>query len=166
MKGDLHRHEYRFQHISGDFRRIHDEFAVIRDSNPLCTLMMDIDFFKQINDDYGHMAGHNMLKKLAEVCQLTLRKVDIIGRIGGEEFAILLPETQMDVAAKVAERLREALARIKVHLETGGQPIHFTVSIGLTSMSTREDNIDVLLNVADNALYQAKNSGRNKVCIA
>lgn len=137
----------------------------LRYSNPVSVLMMDIDFFKQINDTYGHRAGDNVLKELAEACRQTLREVDIIGRIGGEEFAILLPETETEVAAKVAERLREVLAMAKVPLEAGGQAIHFTVSIGLTSLSNPQDNIETLLNLADRALYQAKNSGRNKVCL-
>jgi diguanylate cyclase (GGDEF)-like protein/PAS domain S-box-containing protein len=131
----------------------------------LSIFMMDIDFFKQINDRYGHKVGDNVLIKLAQVCHDTLRTVDIIGRIGGEEFAILLPETDKAVATEVAERLREAIANAKVPLE-GGLPLQFTVSIGVTSLASKDDNMDVLLNQADKALYQAKNSGRNKVCVS
>lgn len=137
----------------------------IRYDNPLSIFMMDIDHFKKINDSHGHKAGDSVLKKLAEVCRETLRQVDIIGRIGGEEFAILLPETEQTEAAEAAERLRESVAKVKVPLE-GGLPLHFTISIGVASLISRDDNIDVLLNLADNALYKAKESGRNKVCLA
>jgi len=137
-----------------------------RYDSPLSLLMMDIDFFKQINDTHGHSAGDIVLKKLAEVCGHTLRDVDLIGRIGGEEFAILLPETDKDEAIDVAERLRGELASAAVPLSSGGLPLHFTVSIGLASLTTKDDNIDVLLSLADEALYAAKNSGRNKVSVA
>jgi diguanylate cyclase (GGDEF)-like protein/PAS domain S-box-containing protein len=136
----------------------------IRYGNRLSIFMLDIDFFKQINDDHGHKAGDTVLKKLADVCRKTLREVDIIGRLGGEEFAILLPETGPEKAAEVAERLRASLANAKVPLEKG-PPLHFSVSIGVSSLTTKDDNVDVLLNLADNALYEAKESGRNKVCI-
>jgi diguanylate cyclase (GGDEF)-like protein len=95
----------------------------------------------------------------------TLREVDIIGRIGGEEFAILLPETSCGEAVEVAERLRQVMENTKVPLD-GGLPIHFSLSIGVTSLISIDDNIDVLLNLADKALYKAKASGRNKVCVA
>ncbi len=88
------------------------------------------------------------------------------GRIGGEEFAILLPETDKDEAIEVAERLRVAVANEKVPLSAGGLPLHFTVSIGLVSLASKDDNMDVLFNLADKALYEAKNSGRNRVCVA
>ncbi len=137
----------------------------LRYDNSLSIFMMDVDFFKQVNDNHGHKVGDEVLKKLAEVCCQTLRDVDIVGRVGGEEFAILLPETGRDEAAEVAERLREAIANAKVPLPVG-LPIHFTVSIGVASLSSKEDNMDVLLNLADKALYEAKNSGRNRVCIS
>jgi diguanylate cyclase (GGDEF)-like protein/PAS domain S-box-containing protein len=138
----------------------------IRYENPLSIFMLDIDFFKQVNDSHGHKMGDTVLKKLAEVCGNTLRDVDIVGRLGGEEFAILLPETEMNDAKDVAERLRNAIASAKVPLSTGDQPLQFTVSIGLASLASKDDNLDVLLNLADKALYEAKNSGRNRVCIA
>jgi diguanylate cyclase (GGDEF)-like protein len=138
----------------------------IRYENPLSIFMLDIDFFKQVNDSHGHKMGDTVLKKLAEVCGNTLRDVDIVGRLGGEEFAILLPETDMNDAKDVAERLRNAIASAKVPLSTGDQPLQFTVSIGLASLASKDDNLDVLLNLADKALYEAKNSGRNRVCIA
>jgi len=131
----------------------------------LSIFMMDIDFFKKVNDSHGHKVGDIVLKKLTEVCRESLREVDIIGRIGGEEFAILLPETEQDEAVEVAERLRAAIASAKVPLESG-LPLHFNVSIGVASLVTRDDNMDVLLNQADRALYEAKNSGRNRVCLA
>jgi len=90
--------------------------------------------------------------KLAEICRQIIREVDIIGRIGGEEFAILLPETPQQKAIEAAERLRVALARAKVPLEGGDLPLQFTVSIGVTSLVTKEANLDVLLNLADKAL--------------
>ncbi|MGZ8269927.1 MAG: sensor domain-containing diguanylate cyclase [Methylophilus sp.] len=135
-----------------------------RYGSPLSLLMLDIDFFKQVNDTHGHKAGDIVLKKLVEVCRETLREVDVIGRIGGEEFAILLPETPCGEAVEVAERLRQVMENTKVPLD-GGLPIRFSLSIGVTSLNSREDNIDVLLNLADKALYKAKKSGRNKVCV-
>lgn len=136
----------------------------IRYEYPLSLLMMDIDFFKQINDTHGHKAGDMVLKKLAEVSLKILREVDIAGRMGGEEFAILLPQTDLNEATQVAERLREALANTKVPQDEG-LPLNFTVSIGITALISKEDNLDVMLCRADKALYQAKGTGRNRVCI-
>jgi len=132
---------------------------------PLSFFMLDIDLFKQVNDTYGHKSGDIILKRMAAVCRETLREIDIIGRVGGEEFAILLPETDKAQAAEVAERLRAVLANQKVPLEAG-VPIQFTVSIGVASRVSKQDNIDMLLNLADEALYQAKKYGRNRVYIA
>jgi diguanylate cyclase (GGDEF)-like protein/PAS domain S-box-containing protein len=136
-----------------------------RYGGPLSIFMMDIDLFKQINDRYGHKVGDTVLVKLTQVCHEILRAVDVVGRLGGEEFAILLPETDREVATEVAERLRGAIAAAKVPLD-GGLPLQFTVSIGVTSLASADDNMDVLLSLADRALYQAKNSGRNKVCVS
>ena len=127
--------------------------------------MLDIDFFKQVNDTHGHKVGDSVLKHLANVCRQTLREVDIIGRLGGEEFAILLPETTVDVASDVAQRLRTVVAGTRVPMENG-LPVRFTVSIGVVSLAARDDNLDVLLSLADTALYEAKKAGRNRVCVA
>ncbi len=129
----------------------------------LAILMLDIDWFKRINDSHGHKLGDMVLKKLADICRGTLREIDIIGRIGGEEFAILLPETDQQQAAEVAERLRAEIAEARIPMKDG-LPVHFTVSIGVASVVSVDDNMDVLLNRADQALYQAKETGRNKVC--
>ncbi len=144
----------------------HELSRTIRYENPLSILMIDIDFFKRINDSHGHKAGDAVLKKLADVCQQTLREIDIIGRVGGEEFAILLPETDKDKALEVAERLRANISDTKVSLDNNKLPLNFTVSIGLTMLASKEDTLDVLLSRADNALYEAKNSGRNNVCVS
>jgi len=137
----------------------------IRYGTPLTVFMIDIDLFKQINDRYGHKVGDTVLKKLTEVCQEALREVDILGRMGGEEFAIILPETSEAKGAEVAERLRKTIAESAIPMEAG-LPLHCTVSIGVTALASADDNIDVLLNLADKALYKAKNSGRNTVCVA
>ncbi len=131
----------------------------------MAIFMMDIDFFKKINDSHGHKVGDIVLRKLADVCRHTLREVDIIGRIGGEEFAILLPETNHAEALEVAERLRQAVADSAVPMKDG-LPVQYTVSIGVSSVASADDNIDMLLSRADKALYQAKLSGRNRVCAA
>lgn len=134
----------------------------VRYRSHLSLLMMDVDNFKKINDTHGHKAGDLVLKKLGEVCRNTLREVDVIGRIGGEEFAVLLPETDMEEAAEVAERLRQEIGATKVGIEQG-LPLNFTISIGVSSLSPSNENLDLLLSLADKALYHAKESGRNRV---
>jgi diguanylate cyclase (GGDEF)-like protein len=124
--------------------------------------MLDIDLFKKVNDTYGHKVGDLVLKRLSGIVLEALREVDVAGRIGGEEFAILLPETDGKQAIEVAERLRQLVESTPVILENG-LPLKFTVSIGISSFAGKETNIDTLLNLADQALYKAKNSGRNKV---
>ena len=135
---------------------------VVRYGGTLSIFMMDVDHFKKINDTHGHKVGDLVLQKLAEICRDTLRMVDIIGRVGGEEFAILLPETTEQEAIRGAERLRQAIANAKIPLGHG-LPLSITVSIGITSLMSKDDNIDVLLSFADKALYAAKNAGRNRI---
>ena len=130
---------------------------------PLHALMLDVDHFKLVNDTYGHHVGDLVLQKLSGVCVQTLRGIDILGRIGGEEFAILLPETRGEQALEVAERLRLAVAGAAVPLEQGGS-VHLTVSIGVASVVATDARIDDVLKRADAALYAAKNAGRNRVC--
>jgi diguanylate cyclase (GGDEF)-like protein len=136
----------------------------IRYDKPLSILMLDIDFFKKVNDTYGHQVGDAVLQALSKACQNTLRQVDIAGRLGGEEFGVILPETTDKEAHDVAERLREVIANTEVTIPVG-LPIHLNVSIGVTTMKNKNTNIDVLLNQADKALYEAKQTGRNKVCV-
>jgi diguanylate cyclase (GGDEF)-like protein/PAS domain S-box-containing protein len=134
-----------------------------RYNNSLSILMMDIDHFKHINDEYGHQAGDLVLKSLAMTFQEVLRNVDIIGRLGGEEFAAVLPETGIVVATEVAERLREVISTSEVNLPEGNS-LHFTVSIGIAGLIDKNSSIDMLLNEADKALYRAKAAGRNRIC--
>ncbi|TNC99440.1 MAG: diguanylate cyclase/phosphodiesterase with PAS/PAC sensor(s) [Gallionellaceae bacterium] len=130
---------------------------------PLVVLMLDVDHFKLANDTYGHHVGDMVLQKLSEVCVQTLRAIDILGRIGGEEFAFLLPETLSGQALEVAERLRLAVAGATVILETG-KSVHFTVSIGVAQLAATDTKIEDMLNRADIALYSAKSTGRDRVC--
>lgn len=134
-----------------------------RYDNWLSMLMMDIDFFKNINDSYGHKAGDLVLQKFANVCKNILREVDVIGRMGGEEFAILLPETTGERALEVAQRLRQEIENTRVAWENQDQPIQFTVSVGVATMATHQASVESMLQEADTALYQAKNTGRNSV---
>ncbi|MDO8958989.1 MAG: bacteriohemerythrin [Rhodocyclaceae bacterium] len=132
---------------------------------PLSLLMLDIDHFKAINDTHGHQAGDAALQMLAAHCRDALREIDIIGRIGGEEFAIILPETAGAGASLVAERLRASIARQIMPTEKGAA-VNMTVSIGL-AIHAGDDaaRLDDLLKQADLALYQAKRDGRNRVCV-
>lgn len=136
-----------------------------RHGTPLSLLMLDIDHFKNINDTHGHKAGDIALQKLSNILRHTLRTIDILGRIGGEEFAILLPETELQQAAVIAERLRALVAATPLELDDGMPPQHFTASIGVTALNGGISDIDGMLHKADSALYQAKTSGRNTVCI-
>lgn len=136
-----------------------------RHRQPLSVMMLDIDYFKKVNDTYGHQAGDEVLKSLAHIILATCRQFDIVGRLGGEEFAVLMPATSLEQAVEVAERIRLAVEHHAVALPQGGLPIKFTVSIGVSRLMLETDNIDLILHSADDALYSAKNSGRNKVCV-
>jgi len=135
-----------------------------RHDEPLCLLMLDLDHFKRVNDTHGHQAGDMVLQNLGDVCRRTFRAIDIVGRLGGEEFAALLPETGPEQALEVAERLREAVARTSVTLEDGTS-LSTTASIGVTRVEVSDTRISVVLKRADAALYKAKSGGRNRVCM-
>ena len=128
----------------------------------LSILMMDIDYFKILNDTYGHKTGDLALQKLAEVCISLLRTSDVIGRMGGEEFAVLLPSTSHKNAINAAERLRASLASTVV-LTDSHINVNFSVSIGVATLTNFEMTIDQLLKTADDLLYEAKHKGRNQV---
>jgi diguanylate cyclase (GGDEF)-like protein len=129
----------------------------------LSVLMLDIDHFKEVNDVHGHRAGDRVLQQLARTCLEVLRNVDVVGRVGGEEFAILLPETALEGAVEVAERLREAVACAEV-TRAEGVPLRITVSIGVAVLAGAA-NLDTLMSRSDAALYDAKHQGRNRVCV-
>lgn len=139
-----------------------------RYARPFSVLLMDLDYFKQINDTHGHMTGDEVLRRFVSTCQRLLRGCDVLGRLGGEEFAVLLPETDRDGAATLAERIRAAVAQMAVDSERG--PLRVTVSIGVAgcaaSGATARCSVDDLLSVADKALYRAKSAGRNRVELA
>ncbi|HEY0837379.1 MAG TPA: sensor domain-containing diguanylate cyclase [Azospirillum sp.] len=128
---------------------------------PLSMLMLDIDHFKRVNDTYGHHVGDEALRAFTAVCQRTLRRNDILGRMGGEEFAVLLPETDAPGARRLAERIRRKVMETAVPADGGA--VRFTVSIGVASCQGGEHTVDALLSCADEALYQAKHAGRNRV---
>lgn len=130
----------------------------------LSLISFDLDFFKNVNDTYGHGAGDEVLKKTVEIVQSSVRNVDILGRLGGEEFAILLPETDKDGAFMVAERIRAQIEKCHIFLKDKNKDtIRITASFGVAESKGGESICD-LLKFADEALYLAKNSGRNRVC--
>lgn len=144
--------------------RIREEINLSqRHKTNLSLIMLDVDFFKKINDTYGHQAGDDVLKHLMVVCRGVTRATDILGRYGGEEFIVVLPETNMQGAQIVAERLRAAVANNPFPTCAGRIPV--TVSLGLASIPSRFiDSAESFIKAADLALYRAKRTGRNRVC--
>lgn len=132
-----------------------------RYGHPLSVIMIDVDHFKKVNDTYGHAAGDEVLRELAKVGTAALREVDVLGRLGGEEFAALLPETDEAGAVEVAERMRTAFAQNEVATDQG--TIYYTVSLGVAALAPAVSRVDDLINNSDAALYQAKEGGRNRV---
>jgi diguanylate cyclase (GGDEF)-like protein len=133
----------------------------MRNARLLAVIMLDIDNFKQVNDNYSHTAGDQVLQALALLCQENLREADIIGRYGGEEFAILLTETDEDGAYPVAQRLRQSVAETPITTQHG--EVSITVSVGIACNLGDNSNLAVLLDMADTAMYEAKRAGRNLV---
>lgn len=134
-----------------------------RYKHQMTLLMMDIDNFKTINDTYGHQIGDEMLKQIADVILGTLRKIDMPSRYGGEEFAVILPETHKDNAKRIAERLRRKIANIIIRTKEK-QEVSPTISIGIASYPMDTEDRDEVVGFADKALYFAKNGGKN--CVA
>ena len=128
---------------------------------PLSLVLFDADHFKAVNDTYGHPAGDAVLCHLAKLLMSTFRQVDVVARVGGEEFAVLLPSTDLQTALKIANRLRENVESQVV--EVDGVKIRFTVSGGVASMDENTSSLDAVMKLADKALYQAKSSGRNRI---
>jgi diguanylate cyclase (GGDEF)-like protein/PAS domain S-box-containing protein len=133
----------------------------IRHSRPLALLMLDVDHFKQINDRYGHATGDCVLTALARLWEGALRGIDHLGRLGGEEFAVLMPDTDLAAATVVAERLRARTAAETIACE--GYELSCTVSGGIALLQPEDQDIDAALGRADRALYRAKTAGRNRI---
>ncbi len=131
--------------------------------HPLALLMLDLDFFKQVNDTYGHMAGDEVLCAVAALMRHELRLVDHVARYGGEEFAAILPETAADEALAIARRIRQSVAARPLAV-TGTGGVALTVSIGVALFPDDADSDAALVRQADQALYRAKAEGRNRVC--
>ncbi|WP_417417599.1 PleD family two-component system response regulator [Hoeflea sp.] len=134
-----------------------------RRSRPLSVLITDIDFFKSINDTHGHEGGDDVLREFAKRVRGAVRGADLACRYGGEEFVVVMPDTTFEIAAQVAERLRDAVAGAPFRIAASGVAAPVTTSVGIATLEADGEGADSLLRRADKALYQAKNNGRNQV---
>jgi diguanylate cyclase (GGDEF)-like protein len=134
-----------------------------RHGRPLVMCIIDVDLFKPVNDQYGHSAGDGVLRQLAALVRRFVRGEDVAARIGGEEFAVLLPESDLSAAHMFAERLREEVSSEVFML--GGEPKRITISIGIAALAEGRADRGALMKAADEALYRAKDEGRNRVCV-
>jgi len=155
----LYNRRYFFAHLDELMAR------VCQDGISVSVLTFDIDHFKLVNDTYGHASGDEVLRELAARTMNSVRSVDLVARLGGEEFVVVMPETDLGVAVAVAERLRGAVARDPFSLKPDGKKLSVTISIGVTATGEGDDDRDGMLKRADDALYTAKNRGRNCVVV-
>ena len=144
----------------------------VRTHTPLAVALIDIDHFKVVNDSFGHLAGDKALREVARTLTIFLREYDLVGRFGGEEFALLLPQAKAVDAYRIAERIRAHISTtpIDVHDDPGADPVRLSISIGVAALGARWDSgtggqLTDLLAAADAALYQAKQNGRDRVCV-
>ncbi len=151
----LYNRRYFTAHLEGLMTRIADG------AQGAAVLMLDVDFFKKINDTYGHAAGDTVLREVAHRLARNVRSFDLVARYGGEEFVVVMPETTLPIAAMVAERLRNAVADKPITLPERGSEISVTISIGIAIVEERGDSATASLSRADAALYEAKANGRN-----
>jgi diguanylate cyclase (GGDEF)-like protein/PAS domain S-box-containing protein len=134
-----------------------------REKYSYALLMLDLDSFKAINDNYGHACGDSVLTSIADMIKLELRDYDLLGRIGGEEFAILLPNTTRDSALKISERIRCSIEHLNI--ESNGHSVKATVSIGVALDEYIDKDLEEMFLIADKFLYRAKKNGRNQVVL-
>ena len=151
----LYNRRYLTQQLAREFGRAK------RYRRPLTVMMLDIDHFKRINDGYGHQFGDEVILAVSTMLVQTLRSIDFVARYGGEEFCCFLPETGLDPAEIVAERIRARVAELR--LEHAGGEVPVTISVGLSEIADSDASAEALLRRADEALYLAKNEGRNRV---
>ena len=143
--------------------RFHEELTRARSQQiPISFLMIDVDYFKHFNDQYGHLTGDQILRNIAKIIQDNIREIDIIGRYGGEEFCVILPDADCNGARYVAERMRQAVEKSVV--KAYDTKVRLTVSIGVACYPADGKKLAELIDKADWALYRAKKMGRNKVC--
>ncbi|HTA75741.1 MAG TPA: GGDEF domain-containing protein [bacterium] len=150
----------------GNHRYLHEAFKNQyqnrkSDSEAISCLMMDLDFFKRVNDTYGHLFGDEVLKAFSVLIKNTIRPGDIAARFGGEEFVCILPNCKKEEAIKVAERIREVMEKNVLYFKK--TPVKITVSVGVATHDGKVTQYQDLIRLADRALYQAKENGRNKV---
>lgn len=136
--------------------------GAIRHKRPLAVAVIDADHFKAVNDNFGHIAGDYVLRKIAHVIQGVIRKDELLARYGGEEFVIVMPESTLEQAATLAEKVRKLIEETEFHFEEHTIPV--TVSVGVASHYSKVQDVDGFIKVADEALYRAKDTGRNRVC--
>ena len=151
------------QHL--DIRLREEVKRSMRYNNPLSIIMFDIDNFKEINDSYGHIIGDRILKNIAEVVGETLRDTDIPGRFGGDEFILILVQTPIKVGVQVAERIRDKIEKAKIPVKKD-KFINFTISIGICQHNNKLKNVEEFVAKVDKAVYKAKDSGQNQICVA
>ena len=130
---------------------------------PLSLIMIDVDYFKSVNDRFGHGVGDQVLKRITVACQKVLRENDIFGRLGGEEFAVILPDVDLPRSGQIAERLREGVEKDDICI--ADDVVRTTISVGLCTLNGNIADSEGLLRAADMALYRAKHGGRNRVCV-
>jgi diguanylate cyclase (GGDEF)-like protein/PAS domain S-box-containing protein len=155
----MHNRRFFMQRLKEETERLQ------RHGNAMSVLIFDLDRFKRVNDNNGHEVGDRVLQVISSVTQEIKRVTDVAARLGGEEFALLLPATDQDGAMHLAQRLRVTIAE-QLIADAAGQPIRVTASIGVATITRAESEFDQILTHADRALYKAKHSGRNRVCFA
>ncbi|MBC2885440.1 PleD family two-component system response regulator [Ochrobactrum sp. CM-21-5] len=133
---------------------------------PLSVIMIDFDYFKHVNDQYGHEAGDDVLREFASRLRRSIRSMDLMCRYGGEEFVVVLPDTALDPASVVAERIRSAVTATPFAVANGKHKVNMTISVGVAGLRLMGDSADALFARADSALYQAKKAGRNRIVLA
>lgn len=156
----LHNRRYLDSHLATLFERAHNR------RRPLSLMITDIDRFKSINDTWGHDVGDEVLREFAARLRKNVRGIDLACRMGGEEFVVVMPDTDGAIAEKVAERIRAQIADTPFAVGADGQTIPVTVSVGVAAMMPGADTVEAMLKRADIALYEAKNGGRNRVVAA
>ena len=157
-KTALFNHEYFKQHVGSELNRAN------RFDRPLAIIMADLDLLRNINNTYGHLAGDEVLIGVAKILKKSVREYDVAARFGGEEFAILLPETTVEQAYEKAESIRRTIEETEFTIPTNVSPIRVTMSFGIACRESFGQTMNEIIHHADSALYHSKLSGRNRAC--